>query len=175
MTVLVSGGVASVWCWYCLSWSGKWRNGDGQTGDWRQRDAERESESVAANTAGAPAALLWRALNGSLAPSRSVCAKFEGGRSGQPTSSSSSSAPVLQLPKGHASLETPVDRTRQSTLAAPSATASLIAVALYRWKHVTSMLARLSTCGFFLLPPSPVSILPARSTGLLCLTLHNEG
>ena len=71
---------------------------------------------------------------------RQVCAKSRG-RSGQRASSSSSNDQnPLQLPTGHAVLETSVSSTRQSCIAAPSATASLIAVALYRWKHVTSML-----------------------------------
>ena len=93
---------------------------------------------------------------------RQVCAKSRG-RSGQRASSSSSNNEQnpLQLPTGHAVLETSVSSTRQSCIAAPSATASLIAVALYRWKHVTSMLGKgsLFSCTFSLLPSSPVSIL----------------
>lgn len=54
-----------------------------------------EMRRVAANTAGPPAALLWRTMNGSLAPKLAVCAKLEGGRSGQPTSSSPSPAEGL--------------------------------------------------------------------------------
>ena len=72
----------------------------------------------------------------------------------------------LQLPTGtgHAVLETSVSCTRQSRIASPSATESLIAAALYRWEHVTSLLSKGSlfsscTCTFSLLPSPPVPIL----------------
>jgi len=112
-----------------------------------------------ANTAGAPAASTWSRVNGSLAPSHAHASRCQVRSKGAQwpahiiiilTLALSQLQTPLNIPaaEGHAALETPVSAIRQSLLPPSSATESLIAVALYRRNHVTSMLltARFSSC-----------------------------
>ena len=121
MTVVVSGGggggVASV-CGVGIAGVGVGVGtveDDGQTDwrDWRQRDAESGSEYGRRSCGKLAHEWLARSL------ARQVCAKSRG-RSGQRTSSSSSNDQnPLQLPTGHAVLETSVSSTRQSYICSP--------------------------------------------------------